>query len=333
MPTEPDAGTVSRPVYETYLIRVLPKGWRNYIVFSVGLSFGLYLLGFALAEGAGTTTAFFSSAEWDFEPFYLTVHMVVLKLLYDVFARDMPSIDSIFDVTEADLRRESKVIGNSLAAFLFAVPFMAYDSIASKAALEAGGTRALLIVTWNIEWLFFGSIAWFMIGMLLFFGSLERHNLRGNRVEVAMGRSADSIGGVAWTLGAPLVLFELVNTYYFFADGFWPSDIAAFIVVLTLIALAFVVPRAIVGRKLSAAKDAIEEELTSKYTAYVEDVLSGKTPYDAKKADEYRGMRGLLDQKLSDRFDLVKGTLPIALPLVNLALAYFVEHGLGHIPI
>ena len=75
---------------QAYLLRILPKSWRDYIAATLGLSLGLYLVGVVLAVSSGTTSAFFSSPEWWFEPLYLTTHMVVLKLLYDIFSLEMP---------------------------------------------------------------------------------------------------------------------------------------------------------------------------------------------------------------------------------------------------
>jgi hypothetical protein len=323
---------------ETYLLRLLPKSWRNYSLFALALSFGLYLLEMGLAANSGSLSTFLADPEWSFEPFYLITCLIALKLLYDIFARNLARIGVVFDVSDEELRRHTRVMGNSSAAILISVPFIGFDSYISLTTIMQGWTGALLVLTWDLEWLFIGSIVWFMVGVLVFFDSLNRCKLRGNRVEAALGSMASSIGGISWTLGAPVVLFEVVNTYYFFAASFvvsdlteWAGTLTAFFIVLSLMGLVFVVPRVIVGRKVNAAKNQIESELAAKYAAYVDEVINGRLEFDSAMAEKYRGMRGLLDKRLKDRVDVVKGLLPVVLPIVNLALVYVVERGLGHL--
>jgi hypothetical protein len=113
--------------------------------------------------------------------------------------------------------------------------------------------------------------------------------------------------------------------------GCFDVDLLAFFGVLALITLLFVIPRVVVNRIVGGCKDKIVSGLTANYVAYVHRVLKGEEQYDANTALQHHETRSSLDRRFGERRDLLKGLLPIILPLVNSALAYVVQTSLTRI--
>jgi hypothetical protein len=183
-----------------------------------------------------------------------------------------------------------------------------------------------MIVTYDVEWLFWGCITWFMVGFLLFMSKLSKRAVKGSSIEIVVGEKLSGIKSIAASLAVPVILYQFTNTYYYFlVGGFWASEWIAFFAVLVLIALLFAVPRAVVSGMVNEHKEKIVAGLTGNYVAYLERVLRGEEEYDAGKASRHHEFRNMLDKRLGEHMDLAKGLLPILLPLLNLALAYIVQ--------
>jgi len=70
-----------------------------------------------------------------------------------------------------------------------------------------------------------------MAGFLLFMSKLSRRTVKGSPVEIVVGDRLADIRGISASLAAPIILFEVVDTYYFLNAGFWSSDLIAFLLV------------------------------------------------------------------------------------------------------
>lgn len=312
----------------TYLLRILPKSWQNYINASIAISFGIYGIAAFWSYLDGSLTSYISILEWIIDPFYLLTCMIVLKLVSDIFHSKLNNLRETFD---GQLESDSGIIFNSGAAFLLAIPFIVYATVVGLQGVNLVSPDLLIVISWNLDYLFFAGFAWFMIGFLFFMSKMSRYKVKGNPVEIVIGDKMAGLRKISTSLAVPIILFEFIDTYYFLAVGFFPTDVVAFFLILALIVLLFAIPPVVVNSLIGSQKEKIVSELTGNYVSYVERVLKGEEEYDAAKAQRHQEIRSLLEKRLGHRKDVTAGMLPIILPLVNLALAYIVQTWLTRI--
>jgi hypothetical protein len=70
----------------------------------------------------------------------------------------------------------------------------------------------LLVISWDVEWIFFGGFSWFVVGFLLFTSKPSRRSVKGDPVEIVVGERLAGLKGISGSLAAPVIFYEFVNT-------------------------------------------------------------------------------------------------------------------------
>ncbi len=174
-----------------WLDRWLPKRPGRFLAAVLALAFAAWLAGFLLAADRGK---FLRSRDWQVQPLYLSVHLVVLRLFVTAYTMHFFAGLAFLDAKAEEARRRVHWILGPLGfavAVALAVPFawsdLTYlaspDFLASGDAQGTGGRPAgsdhLLAALWSVEWIVNAYVWVLLLGFLaLTMRLLKRHGFR-----------------------------------------------------------------------------------------------------------------------------------------------------------
>ncbi len=167
--------------------RVLPARPRPFIAVVVAASVACWLAGLLLAEDRGR---FLASHEWQVQPLYLAIHLVVVRLFVTTYAGEYVAGCASLEMSREEVERHARrVLGpvGFVIALVLAAPLavldIAYiqgaDFESATVGSGVGPADWLLAAMWSVEWLA-SSYVWVVIGGFLAatLHALARHPFR-----------------------------------------------------------------------------------------------------------------------------------------------------------
>lgn len=228
---------------------VFPRRPRNFLLAVAGLAIGCWLLGLTLTEDV---PGFLASPEWQLQPFYLAAHFITLRLFATMFSRNFMAGVAHLEVPPSEARHGVwLVLGpiGALIAFVFALPFCAYDyralfvSGAKGGGGTAGASDILLYGIWCAEWFLIAFIWEQLIGFLVLTRwAIREHGFRAP-IEVVLAEKQYRPLLQMSAQGATIVLgFFLVNALYTWYTVAEITDYIGVGVTLVLLVVGFIPP-------------------------------------------------------------------------------------------
>ena len=155
--------------------RVFPRRPLEFLALVSFISIGTWILGYSLAPNK---QHFLTSSEWLFQPFYVAVHLITLRLFINVFTRNYAAGVYQLDVSfRQALRGIRPILGpyGVAAAAVVAAPFCYFDFRYLFSARYARMGRDeivrsvdyLMWTIWSLEW-FINAFIWvLLLGFML----------------------------------------------------------------------------------------------------------------------------------------------------------------------
>ena len=149
--------------------RVFPRRPRQFLCWSHRLDRG-WLVGYLLAPNK---QHFLTSSEWRFQPFYVAVHLIALRLFINVFTRNYAAGVVHLDMSRAHaLKGIRPILGpwGALAAAVVALPFCYFDFLYLFSPRYARMGRDEIVRAidylmwgiWSLEW-FINAFIWVLL--------------------------------------------------------------------------------------------------------------------------------------------------------------------------
>jgi hypothetical protein len=175
-----------------WLDRGLPKHTRGFLIAVGALAGAAWLAGFLLAADRGR---FLRSRDWIAQPFYLAVHLIVLRLFVTAYTRHFFAGIAYLDMSpESARRRVHWILGpiGFLLALAIAAPFAIEDlrylhgsDFLTSGDSQGGDSPAAadlaLATLWTFEWVVNAYVWVLLVGFLvLTMGILKRHGFRAS---------------------------------------------------------------------------------------------------------------------------------------------------------
>ncbi len=250
------------------LDRVLPAGAGPFLVVVLGAAAAFWMTGWALAPDRAR---FLASREWLVQPFYLAMHLALLRLFVSAYATNFAAGCSALDVDPSETTRRVRAtlgLRGVVMACLVAAPFVVVDvgylggaeyrsdeGLGEAQAL--GVVDGLMLACWTIEWLV-NAYVWVLIAGLLWatMRVLRRHRFKDPVERVLRERQFRpfllmNAQGASLTLG-----FALATAAYVWVARGAASDYVGLWVTGGLVLLAFVPPWMTLKSRLGAQVDA-----------------------------------------------------------------------------
>lgn len=226
--------------------RVLPRRPRTFLLAVLGLAAGCWVLALALTSDQ---LRLLSSPEWQFQPFYLATHLVVLRLFTGTFSRNFLNGAQYIDIppeeAKAGVRRILGLPG-SLLALLIAIPFciLDYQYLGSERYGRTGGyADVLMYALWCAEWLL-NALIWVVLAGFLVMNCrvLAQHRFRWP-IEVVLQEKQYRPFLQMSAQGATMVLgFGIVTVLYIWYTGGEVTDYLGLGITALLLVVGFVPP-------------------------------------------------------------------------------------------
>jgi len=154
---------------EALIDRILPHRPRPFLLVVFALAAGFWVLGLALAPDI---LQFLKAREWQFQPFYLSAHLILLRLFLTAFSRNyMAGVDYIDippEQAKIGMRRILGPMGLG-AALAIAVPFCVLDYqyfVSDRYSRIGGEADPLMYAVWCAEW-FLNAFIWVVLAGFL----------------------------------------------------------------------------------------------------------------------------------------------------------------------
>lgn len=308
--------------------RILPLGRTGFLVLVIVLAAGAWCLGFALASDRHL---FLASREWQFQPFYIAVHLVTLRLFVALFTRNYRlGIARLDAPEEAALAGMHRILGawGALCALVVALPFCLSDFRYLHGARyeKLDPTRPLQAIDyvmwgiWSAEW-FLNAFIW-----VILIGFLVRNvrTLTSYRflapIEVVLSQKHYRPFLRMSSQGASVVLmFGLMTVIYITYTGGAITDYLGLAITATLLIIGFLVPWLMLRRKVRLAVEQEQLRLQGAVLQFHSNpgalalldsepmMVAGRTPVAQAAAFDLSELR-----RLSDRLDYVVSHLRVA---------------------
>jgi hypothetical protein len=235
-----------------WLDRVLPGRPLPFVAVVASISAACWLAGLTLAEDRGR---FLADREWQAQPLYLAVHLVVVRLFVTAYAGGyVAGCRALAMAPDEAERRSRRVLGPAgfVAALLLAAPLAVLDVLyvqssrfesATSRVGSVGAADWLLLGMWIVEWIA-NAYVWVVIGGFLAASlhALRRHEFRDPVLKVLRERQYQPFLLMS-ARGATIVLVFTVacGLYVLYASG-ETSDYLGLWVTAGLLLAAFVPP-------------------------------------------------------------------------------------------
>jgi hypothetical protein len=182
-----------------WLDRVLPEHSGPFLAVVATVSAVCWLAGLLLADDRAR---FLASREWQVQPLYLAVHLVVVRLFVTAYAGGFLCGCEALDIATAAARRAAHLVlgpAGFCAALLLAAPLALLDvnyvagaqfeSATTSGAAAVGAADWLLVSMWTVEWIA-NAYVWVVIGGFLIASMrvLGRHAFRDPVIQVLRER-------------------------------------------------------------------------------------------------------------------------------------------------
>lgn len=242
--------------------RVLPRRPLEFLALVSFVSLGTWIAGYALAPNK---EHFLTSPEWLFQPFYVAVHLIALRLFINVFTRNYAAGVLQLDVSfKQALRGIRLILGpyGVAAAALIAAPFCYFDFRYLFSARYARMGRDeivraadyLMWMIWSLEW-FINAFIWvLLIGfMIKNCMTIGRFPFRAP-IDVVLHDKLYRPFLQMSSQGSTVVLgFSLVTVLYLYYSGGELTDYLGLGITVALLVVCFVPPWLVLRGKVDEA--------------------------------------------------------------------------------
>lgn len=242
--------------------RVFPRRPLEFLALVSFVSIGTWIAGYALAPNKEN---FLTSPEWLFQPFYVAVHLIALRLFINVFTRNYAAGVLQLDVSfKQALRGIRLVLGpyGVAAAALVAAPFCYFDFRYLFSARYARMGRDeivraadyLMWMIWSLEW-FINAFIWvLLIGfMIKNCMTIGRFPFRAP-IDVVLHDKLYRPFLQMSSQGSTVVLgFSLVTVLYLYYSGGELTDYLGLGITVALLVVCFVPPWLVLRGKVDEA--------------------------------------------------------------------------------
>ncbi len=265
-----------------WLDRILPGRPGPFLAVVVAIAIVCWLAGLLLSEDRA---AFCASREWQAQPLYFAVHLVVVRLFVTAYAGGYLDGCSalLMPPAEAELRSR-RVLGplGFAAALVLAAPLAVLDVLHVESAQFESATASgrgavsaadwLLVSMWTVEWIA-NAYVWVVIVGFLFASmrSLGRHSFRDPVMKVLRERQYRPFLLMS-SRGATIVLaFTAASALYVLYAKGETSDYLGLWVTAGLLLAAFVPPWMRLRNRIEALVEAETDRLGRQVEAAIED--------------------------------------------------------------
>ncbi len=262
-----------------WIEKILPDRSKAFILVVVSFCLGIWLIGYFIAlssdviegvefEYSDPGSDYLHDHEWQYQPFYLAVHFVILRMFGVVYTRNFETTICLLKAKPEEISQHTRwVFGpvSNFGAFLAAAGFIYYDY---SAMLEEGfgaltSLDLLIMFVWGLERIVLGYVICLMLGtVFLIWKLLKSYYYSAPADVVLMEKRYRPFTQFAMEASSLVLVFALVDVVYLYYAGFWLADFLAFMVLIFLVTASFLVSTWIIKSDL---KVEVEEQLMEFY--------------------------------------------------------------------
>jgi hypothetical protein len=239
--------------------RMLPLGTFGFLALVAAFAIAFWATGYWLT---GARDRFLASPEWRFQPIYIAVHFITLRLFVSVFSRNFRKGVTYLDVTPEDavqgMRRLLGPLG-ALGALLISAPFCYFDYLylysPRYTKLEQDDVvRGIDLMMWGIwctEW-FLNAFIWIiLIGFLVKNCRLiQGHRFRAPVEVVLQAKHYRPFLQMSSQGATILLVFSIVSVIYVAYTGGALTDYVGLLITVFLLIIGFLIPWSLLRRKV-----------------------------------------------------------------------------------
>ena len=273
--------------------RILPLGRGGFLVLVLALAAGCWLTGFLLVKDKAV---FFTSKEWQFQPFYIAAHLITLRLFVTLFTRNYRAgVARLNAPLEQALAGMHRILGplGALCALAVAVPFCISDfrylnSARYEKLVPGTPIEAIDYVMWSIwcaEW-FLNAFIWVILIGFLVRNVRTLHDYHFTApIEVVLQEKQYRPFLRMSSQGASVVLgFGIMTVLYISYTGGAVTDYLGLGITGLLLVVGFLVPWLLLRHKVRHA--VVEEQARLQETLLV-GPAGRSSGFDARSAEPY----------------------------------------------
>jgi len=278
-----------------WIEKILPDHSKKFVLFVVAFCLGIWLIGYIIAissdiidgvefDYSNPDSDYLHDREWQYQPFYLAVHFVILRMFGVVYTRNFDDTIRLLKAKPEEISQHTRwVFGHvsNIGAFIAATGFIYYDY---STMLDEGfgaltSLDLLIMVIWGLERIILGYVICLMLGtVFLIWKLLRSYHYSAPADVVLMEKRWKPFTQLSLEASSLVLVFALVDVAYLYYAGFWLADFLAFMVLIFLVSASFLVSTWIIKSDL---REEVEEQLLMFY-AELEEAKKGVRSLDPK---------------------------------------------------
>ena len=276
-----------------------------------------------------------AGVDFFFMPIFLFVHMLIFAAITKGIKEAFTAVPAVMDVPMDDFTASINKIQSNFWVFLFAAPFIIYDTIFANPwyAVDVDVffsdwrnlnfpmviktpnydyigliPDTILFFSWIIEWLIFGALIYMLIAYMRYINRItKQYRYDSQLLSIVLKGQLEPLIKLGYKLSIALGAFLILNIAYTFWTGFWYSDTIAMVIIFLLLPIVSIVP-------MRAIEHDLQEEQTEYINSATDDILSNGMAVliDASRVSLEDKVNIIVKDRMLQKFDsLHKDTIGI----------------------